>query len=84
MTESLGSDLEQVIKNLSAHGVSMSYVKQAVADLTEKGASFTVFNAVDALTRIAGRLKNAGERSPRYANRFPAIVGKLAMDPNAA
>ena len=63
MTESLGSDQEEVIKALSGHGVSMSYVKQAVTDLAEKGSSFTVFNAVDALTRIAGRVKNAGERA---------------------
>ncbi len=35
---------------------------EQVVQLTEQQASFSVFGIVDALTRIAGRYENAGDR----------------------
>ncbi len=63
MTQKIGSDREEVIKALVGQGISPSYAKQAASELSDSGASFTIFNAVDALTRLTGQLKNAGDRA---------------------
>lgn len=61
MVTTLGDDAEEVQKVLSQNGVPRSVAKEAITIAQEKGR-FTVFAMVDALTRIAGRMVNAGER----------------------
>ncbi len=55
------TDAEEVQKVLSQHGVTRGLAKEAIAIAQERGR-FTIFAMVDALTRIAGRMVNAGER----------------------
>lgn len=62
MVVRLGDDAEEVMKVLSKHGITRQLSKEALEMAREQGA-FTIFSVVDALTRIAGRLKNAGDRS---------------------
>ena len=61
METKLGDDAEEVQKVLSENGVTRGLAKEAIAIVQDKGR-FTVFAMVDALTRIAGRMVNAGER----------------------
>ena len=61
METPFGNDAEEVRNVLSKHGVS-SRIAEQVVQLTEQQASFSVFGIVDALTRIAGRYENAGDR----------------------
>jgi hypothetical protein len=61
METTLGTDADEVQKALSENGVSRSLAKEAIEIAQEKGR-FTVFAMVDALTRIAGKLVNAGDR----------------------
>ncbi len=61
MDTKLGNDGEEVQKVLSQNGVARSLAKEAIAMAQDNGR-FTVFAMVDALTRIAGRMVNAGER----------------------
>ncbi len=61
METKLGDDAEEVQKVLSQNGVARSLAKEAIAIAQDKGR-FTIFAMVDALTRIAGRMVNAGER----------------------
>jgi hypothetical protein len=61
METKLGDDAEEVQLILSQHGVTRGLAKEAIAIAQEKGR-FTIFAMVDALTRIAGRMVNAGER----------------------
>lgn len=63
MTTSLGSTAEDVTKALSGKGISMNLVKQAVEMMTGQGSRFSVFQAVDSLTRLSGKLANAGDRA---------------------
>jgi predicted GNAT family acetyltransferase len=51
-----------VLKVLSKHGFTSRLAKEALEVARERGA-FTVFAVVDALTRLASRLQNAGDRS---------------------
>jgi hypothetical protein len=57
----LGDGAEEVAKVLAKHGIPRDFAKQAL-ELAERQGRFTVFSLVDALTRIAGGLANAGER----------------------
>ena len=61
MATPFGEDAEEVRKQLGKHGVSSRLAEQVV-QLAEQQASFSVFGIVDALTRIAGRYENAGDR----------------------
>jgi len=61
METPFGTDAEEVRNVLSKHGVS-SRLGEQVVQLAEQQASFSVFGIVDALTRIAGRYENAGDR----------------------
>ena len=61
MATTLGSDAEEVQKAMSENGIPRALVKEAIAIAQEKGR-FTIFAMVDALTRIAGKIVNAGER----------------------
>ena len=54
-------DAEEVKKVLSQNGIVRGLAKEAIGIAQEKGR-FTIFAMVDALTRIAGRMVNAGER----------------------
>jgi len=62
MQTRLGSDAEEVMKVLLQHGISRNWAKQALEIAQEQGR-FTIFAMVDALTRMAGELKFAGERA---------------------
>ena len=61
MVTTLGSDAEEVQKAMSQNGIPRALIKEAMEIAQEKGR-FTVFSLVDALTRIAGKIVNAGER----------------------
>jgi len=63
MSTSIGSDADEAAKALSGRGISMSIVKTAIGMMNAQGSGFTLFNAVDALTRLTGRLSNAGDRN---------------------
>jgi hypothetical protein len=62
METKLGDDAEEVQKVLSQNGMARSLAKEAIALAQDKGR-FTIFAMVDALTRIAGGMVNAGERT---------------------
>lgn len=62
METSLGSTAEEATKALSGHGLSASIVKSAIDSMVANGSKFSVFHAVHAMTRLTGRLTNAGDR----------------------
>lgn len=62
MQESLGSDADDVMKELMRHGIPGSLATEAIAIARQHGR-FTIFALVDALTRLTQRLKYAGERA---------------------
>jgi len=62
METSLGSTAEEATKALSGHGLSAGLVKSAIESIVTNGGKFSVFHAVDAMTRLTGRLTNAGDR----------------------
>jgi hypothetical protein len=62
MATTLGADTEEVLKVLTRSGVTKSLAKRAV-EIAEGRGRFTVFALVDALTRLAGELPNAGDRT---------------------
>jgi hypothetical protein len=57
----LGDRAEDVVKVLFKHGIPRDFAKEALK-LAEVQGRFTVFTLVDALTKIAGRYQNAGDR----------------------
>ena len=59
MQTSLGSDADEVQKALGQNGISRSLAKEAVAQVQGR---LSLFAIVDALTRIAGKIVNAGDR----------------------
>lgn len=61
METTLGSDAEEVQKAMSQNSIPRALIKEAIEIAQEKGR-FTIFAMVDALTRIAGKIANAGER----------------------
>lgn len=61
MTTKLGDDTEEVQKVLAQNGVTRNLAKEAIA-IAEQRGRLTIFAMVDALTRIAGNVINAGER----------------------
>lgn len=61
MQTTLGDDAEEAMKTLNQNGINRSLAKEAITIAQEKGR-FTIFSMVDALTRIAGKIINAGER----------------------
>jgi hypothetical protein len=62
MKAKLGSDEEEVLKVLLKNGLPKNIAAEAMKIAREKG-KFTIFSIVDALTRMAGKLPNAGERT---------------------
>lgn len=61
MKERLGSDADEVLKELSKSGIPRNLAKEALEIARQQGA-FTIFALVDALTRLGGRVQNAGDR----------------------
>jgi hypothetical protein len=61
MNTTLGQDADEVHKVLGKQGVSFRLAEQAL-QLAGPQAPYSVFAIVDALTRIAGRYENAGDR----------------------
>jgi hypothetical protein len=61
MYEKLGADADEVMKTLVKHGLSRGFAKQAVEQVA--GGRFTIFAIVDALTRLAGQVEYAGDRT---------------------
>lgn len=62
MQTTIGDKADEVLKLLSQRGITRSLAKEALESARQSGR-FSVFSVVDALTRIAGRMKNAGERA---------------------
>ena len=62
METRLGSSSDEVLKVLTKQGITRTLAKEALEVARSHGA-FTIFAVVDALTRISGKLANAGERS---------------------
>jgi hypothetical protein len=61
MREKLGEDAEEALKELSRNGIPRGLAKEAL-DIAGQQGRFTIFALVDALTRLAGRMVNAGDR----------------------
>jgi hypothetical protein len=61
METTLGTDAEETQKALSQNGIPRALAKEAI-DIAEQKGRFTIFAMVDALTRIASRQVNAGDR----------------------
>lgn len=62
MKQSLGDDMDEALAALLKNGIPRSLAKQALAIAEQKGR-FTIFSLVDALTRIAGEITLAGDRT---------------------
>lgn len=61
MKTELGSDADEVQKTLSQNGITRSLAKEAI-EIARAQGRLTIFAVVDALTRIAGKIVNAGDR----------------------
>lgn len=62
MKEKLGEDADEALKALLKNGISRGTAKRAL-EIAERQGRFTIFALVDALTRIAGEITLAGDRS---------------------
>jgi hypothetical protein len=62
MRTKLGDDAEETLKVLTKQGIGRGVAKRALNIAQEQGR-FTIFSLVDALTRIAGEIANAGDRT---------------------
>lgn len=62
METRLGDDAEEVAEVLAKAGIGHALGKRALEIAREQGR-FTIFALVDALTRISGEMKHAGERT---------------------
>jgi hypothetical protein len=58
----LGDEADEVAEVLAKAGVNQLLGKRALEIAREQGR-FTIFALVDALTRLSGEMKNAGERT---------------------
>ena len=61
METKLGDDAEEAMKTLQANGITRALAKRAIEECGLRGG-LTLFSVVDALTRFAGEIRNAGER----------------------
>jgi hypothetical protein len=61
MNTTLGHDAEEVHDVLGKHGIGLRLANQAL-ELAGPQSPYSVFAIVDALTRVAGRYENAGDR----------------------
>ena len=62
MQEQLGTDAEEVTKQLLKHDLGEEAVTRAIKQLGEAGRPFTLWNLVDALTQQNVSLTYAGDR----------------------
>ena len=62
MEEKLGNDADEVLKTLGRHGIPQGIGRQAV-NLIEGKGRFTIYALVDAVTRVAREIPNAGDRT---------------------
>lgn len=61
MEEKMGSDAEEVLKNLTKNGINRSTAKKAL-EIAQQQGRFTIFALVDALTRMSQESEFAGDR----------------------
>ena len=75
MQDRLGTDADETIAELLKHGIGRTIANKAIEIAKEQGA-FTIFALVDALTRLAGKVENAGDRVEldRGAGRLLALA----------
>ena len=62
MQTRLGSDAEEVAKELVKHGIPQNLIKEAMIIAQEQGG-FTIFALVDAMTRLTQRVNFAADRA---------------------
>ena len=62
MQTRLGSDAEEVGKELTKHGIPQHYIKDAL-EIARAQGGFTIFALVDALTRLTQRVTFAADRA---------------------
>jgi hypothetical protein len=62
MATKLGDNTEEAFKELTKNGITRNVAKEALTIAQEKGR-FTVWSLVDALTRLAQKHANAGDRT---------------------
>lgn len=62
MQTRLGSDSEEVAKELGKHGIPQHYIKDAL-EIARAQGGFTIFALVDALTRLTQRVTFAADRA---------------------
>jgi len=77
METKLGDDAEEVLKVLSKHGVTRQLAKRSL-EIAAAHGRFTIFSVVDALTRMAGELTNAGDRA-EMDQRASGLLGLQAV-----
>lgn len=58
----LGSDAEEVMKELARHDIPQHYIKDAL-EIARAQGGFTIFALVDALTRLTQRITFAADRA---------------------
>lgn len=78
MKEMLGSDADEVIKQLSQEGIPKSLIKDAM-EIARAQGGFTIFSLVDALTKLSQRVQLAGDRAT-----LDAKIGQLLSLAQAA
>jgi hypothetical protein len=61
MKMELGDEAEEVQKILGQNGIARTLAKEAIS-IAQTHGTLTIFAMVDALTRIAGKIVNAGDR----------------------
>ncbi|MBX3180315.1 MAG: DUF932 domain-containing protein [Candidatus Hydrogenedentes bacterium] len=61
MRTRMGTDAEEVLKALHKHGIPRNLAREAIR-VAGDGSGFSLFAVIDALTRMAGKLPNAGDR----------------------
>ena len=62
MQTRLGSDSDEVAKELLKHGIPQHYIKDAM-EIAHAQGGFTIFALVDALTRLTQRITFAADRA---------------------
>jgi hypothetical protein len=62
MRERLGSDADEVIKELARHDIPQHYIQDAM-EIARAHGGFTIFALVDALTRLTQRVSFAADRA---------------------
>jgi len=61
MQQTLGSDADEVLKNLASEGIPRGLAAKAT-ELAQQSGRFSIFSLVDALTRLAQEIRYAGDR----------------------